>query len=165
MATWGKSWKNSSSNLHEISIYQNTSKYGWKQPNSQLKTKNKSTPPLTPKSASSTPTMIESETPITTLYANNTSSSKPWAEDHLEIISIQDNKIGKLTKWVANLKQMLCEAQPCNLIATNASELLKMEVDKLKQYSCRWCLVISSVELPPNKATKSAEWGNRGKSL
>ena len=29
---------------------------------------------------------------------------------------------------------MLREAQSCNLIATNASELLKMEEDELKQY-------------------------------
>ena len=32
-----------------------------------------------------------------------------------------------------------------------------MEVDKLKQYSPRLSLVISSVELPPNKANESAE--------
>ena len=52
---------------------------------------------------------------------------------------------------------MLLEVQSCNLIATNTSELLKMEVDKLKQYSRRSCLVISGVELPPNKSTESAE--------
>ena len=41
------------------------------------------------------------------------------------------------------------------LTATNASKLLKMEVDKLKQYS-RWSyLVISAMKLPPNKATES----------
>ena len=77
--------------------------------------------------------------------------------EDLEMISIQDNKIDKLTKQVTNLEQMLCEAQPCNLIATNVSELLKIEVDKLKQYSCRSCLVISIVELPLNKAAESAE--------
>ena len=32
-----------------------------------------------------------------------------------------------------------------------------MEVGKLKQYLHMLCLVISGVELPPNKATKSAE--------
>ena len=73
------------------------------------------------------------------------------------MISIQDNKIDKLTKRVTNLEQMLLEVQSCNLIATNTSELLKMEVDKLKQYSRRSCLVISGVELPPNKSTESAE--------
>ena len=52
---------------------------------------------------------------------------------------------------------MLREAQSCNLVATNASELLKMEVDELKQYSQRPCLVISKVELSPNKTTESAE--------
>ena len=76
-----------------------------------------------------------------------------------------------LKKWTSSSLQLIGPtfnrqfSCVINLIATNASELLKMEVDKLKQYSCRWCLVISSVELPPNKATKSAEWGNRGKSL
>ena len=52
---------------------------------------------------------------------------------------------------------MLREAQSCNLVATNPSELLKMEVDELKQYSQRSCLVISKVELSPNKTTESAE--------
>ena len=124
---------------------------------SKMKTKNKSTQPLTPKSTSSTATTIESETPVTTPYASTTSSSKLRVEDLLEMISIQDNKIDKLTKGVTNLEQMLHEAQSYNLIATNVSELLKMEVDKSKQYSCRLCLVISSVELPPNKSTVSAE--------
>ena len=32
-----------------------------------------------------------------------------------------------------------------------------MEVHKLKQYLCWLCLVISGVELPPNKATESVE--------
>ena len=48
------------------------------------------------------------------------------------MISIQDNKIDKLIKRVTNLEQILREAQSCNLIATNASELPGMEVDKLK---------------------------------
>ena len=121
-----------------------------------MKTKNKSTPPLTPKSALSIPTTIESETPVTTPYASTTSSSKLRVED-LEMISIKDNKIDKLTKQVTILEQMLCKAQSCNLIATNKSELLKMEVDKLKQYSRRFCLVMFGVEVPPNKSTESAE--------
>ena len=115
-----------------------------------MKTKNKST--------SSTPATTESETPVTTApYASTTSSSKPKVEGLLEMISIQDNKFDKLTKRVTNLEQMLCKAQSCNLIATNTSELLNLEVDKLKQYSCRLCQVISGVELPPNKATKCTE--------
>ena len=73
------------------------------------------------------------------------------------MISIQDNKIDKLTKRVTNLEQMLRETQSFNLIATNTSELLKMEVDKLKQYSRRSFLVISGVELLRNKTTESAE--------
>ena len=52
---------------------------------------------------------------------------------------------------------MLREVQSRNLIATNVGELLKMEVDKLKQYSQSSCLVISGVELPPKKATENAE--------
>ena len=115
-----------------------------------MKTKNKST--------SSTPATTESETPVTTApYASTTSSSKPKVEGLLEMISIQDNKFDKLTKRVTNLEQMLCKAQSCNLIATNTSQLLNLEVDKLKQYSCRLCQVISGVELPPNKATKCTE--------
>ena len=47
------------------------------------------------------------------------------------MISIQDNKIDKLIKRVINLEQILREAQFCNLIATNASELPGMEVDKV----------------------------------
>ena len=73
------------------------------------------------------------------------------------MISIQDNKSDKLTKRATNLEQMLLEAQSCNLVATNGSELLKAEADKLKQYSSRSCLVVSGVELPPSKATESAE--------
>ena len=99
--------------------------------------------------------MIESQTPVTTSYSNTTSSSNPKVEDLLEIISIQDNKIDKLAKQLTNLEQTLPESLFCNLIATNASELLKMEVDKLKRYSQRPCLVIFGVELSPNKATES----------
>ena len=50
---------------------------------------------------------------------------------------------------------MLHEAQSCNLITTNASELLKMEVDKLRQYLQKSYLLISRAELPPKKATES----------
>ena len=45
----------------------------------------------------------------------------PKIEDLLEMISIQDNKIDKLTKRVTNLEQMLREAQSCNLIATRVN--------------------------------------------
>ena len=45
------------------------------------------------------------------------------------MISIQDNKIDKLIKRITNLEQILRQAQSCNLIAKNTSELLKMEVD------------------------------------
>ena len=73
------------------------------------------------------------------------------------MISIQGNKTDELPKQVTNLEQMLHEAQSCNMIATNASELLKMEADRLKQYLRRSCLLISRVQLPPNKAAESAE--------
>ena len=90
---------------------------------SKMKTRNKSTLPLTSKSTSSTPATIESETPVTIPYASTTSSSKPKVQDLLEMISIQDNKIDKLTKRVINLEQMLHdEAQSCDLIATNTSK-------------------------------------------
>ena len=157
MVAWDKSWKNSSSNLQEISTKTLASIVGNNR-SSKMKTKNKSTLPLTLKSTSSTPTTTESETPVTTTpYAGTTSSSKLKVEDLLEMISIQDNKFDKLTKRVTNLEQMLREAQSCNLIATNTSELLNTEVDKLRQYSCRLCQVISGVELPLNKATKRTE--------
>ena len=104
---------------------------------SKLKTKNESSPPLTPKSTSATPTTI----------ASNTSSTKPKFEDLLEMISIQDSKIHKLTKRFTNLEQMLREAQSRNLIATNASELLKMEEDELKQYP------IESAEVTKGKSS------------
>lgn len=66
------------------------------------------------------------------------------------MISTRDNKTYKFTKGVGNLEQMLHEPQSGNFIATNTSELLKIEADKLmKQYSC---LVISGVELPAKKA-------------
>ena len=90
---------------------------------SKMKTRKKSTLPLTSKSTSSTPATIESETPVTIPYASTTSSSKPKVQDLLEMISIQDNKIDKLTKRVINLEQMLHdEAQSCDLIATNTSK-------------------------------------------
>lgn len=47
------------------------------------------------------------------------------------MISTQDNKTYKFTKGVGNLEQMLHEPQSGNFIATNVSELLKIEADKL----------------------------------
>ena len=47
--------------------------------------------------------------------------------------------------------------QSQSFIATNNSDLLKLEIDKLKQYSERSCLVISGVELPRNKTSEKAE--------
>ena len=157
MVAWDKSWENSSSNLQEIST-KTLASIVRNNRSSKIKTKNKSTLPLTLKSTSSTPTTTESETPVTTTpYTSTSSSSKPKVEDLLEMISIQDNKFDKLTKQVTNLEQMLHEAHSCNLIATSTSELLNIEVDKLKQYSCRLSQVISDVALPPNKATKHTE--------
>ena len=50
---------------------------------------------------------------------------------------------------------MLREAQFCNLTAASPSELLKMEVDKLRQYLQKSYLLISRAELRPKKATES----------
>ena len=47
------------------------------------------------------------------------------------MISTRDNKTYKFTKGVGNLEQMLHEPQSGNFIATNTSELLKIEADKL----------------------------------
>ena len=55
------------------------------------------------------------------------------------------------------LESTLRETQSQSLIATNTSDLLKLEIDKLKQYSRRACLVISGVELPRNKTSEKAE--------
>ena len=40
---------------------------------------------------------------------------------------------------------------------TNTSDLLKVKIDKVKQYSRRSCLVISGVELPENKTSEKGE--------
>lgn len=120
--------------------------------NNSTNNKNRVTPHSTPTSTSST---TESEPPVTKTYASTTSSSKPKVKD-LEIANIENNKTDKSNKQVT-LEQMLRESQSCNLVAANVIELMKMKVDKLKQYSRRSCLVILKVELSPNKTTESVE--------
>ena len=75
-------------------------------------------------------------------------------EDFIATVNSQDEKIQSLTKRVVNLESTLQETQSQSLIATNVSDLLKLELDKLKQYSRRSCLVVSGVELPRNKTSE-----------
>ena len=63
----------------------------------------------------------------------------------------------KKYKRVLYLESTLRETQSENFIATNTSDLLKLEIEKLKQYSRRSSLVISGVELPRNKTSEKAE--------
>ena len=53
------------------------------------------------------------------------------------------------------LESTLSEMQSQSLIATNSSNLLKLELDKLKQYSRRSRSVISGEELPQNEETET----------
>ena len=55
------------------------------------------------------------------------------------------------------LESTLREMQSQSLVAMKTSDLLKLEIDKLKQYSRRSCLVISSVELTQSKTSEKAE--------
>ena len=70
----------------------------------------------------------------------------------------QDVKILSLiTKRVLYLESTLRKTQSQSLIAMNTSDLLKLELDKLKQYSRRSCLVALGVELPRNETSEKAE--------
>ena len=42
-------------------------------------------------------------------------------------------------------------------MVTNTGDLLKLDPDKLKQYSRNSCLLISGVKLPQNKINENAE--------
>ena len=78
-------------------------------------------------------------------------------ENLIATVNNQKEKTQSLTKRVLYLESTLRETQSQSLIATNTSDLLKLEIDKLKQYSRRACLVISGVELPRNKTSEKAE--------
>ena len=78
-------------------------------------------------------------------------------EDLIATVNNQDEKLQSLTKRVLYLESTLRETQSQSPIAMNTSDLLKLELDKLKQYSRRSCLVVSDVELPRNKTSEKAE--------
>ena len=94
----------------------------------------------TPKSATTTPKLtatpklLNSETPALPYSSTSTITM----EDLITTVNSQDEKIQ-------------------SLIAMNTSDLLKLELDKLKQCSRRSCLVVSGVELPRNKTSEKAE--------
>ena len=69
----------------------------------------------------------------------------------------QDEKMQSLTKRLLYLESIIRETQSQNLIVTNTSILLKLELEKLKQYSRMSCLVIFDVELLRNKTSEKAE--------
>ena len=77
-------------------------------------------------------------------------------EDLIDTVNSQDEKMQSLTKRLLYLESTIRETQSQNLITTNTSDLLKLELEKLKQYSRRSCLVIPGVELPRNKTSEKA---------
>ena len=103
------------------------------------------TPKLT-----ATPKLLNSETPALPYSSTSTITM----EDFIATVNSQGEKIQSLTKRVVNLESTLQETQSQSLIVTNISDLLKLELDKLKQYSRRSCLVVSGVELPRNKTSE-----------
>ena len=109
-----------------------------------------SSPSTTPKSATTTP-----ELTATPKLLNSVTPALPYSSastitmgDLIVTVNSQDEKIQSLTKQVLYLESTLCEMQSQGLIPTSTSDLLKLEIDKLKQYSRRSCLVISGVESP-----------------
>ena len=106
-----------------------------------------SSPSTTPKSATTTPKLtatpklLNSETPALPYSSTPTTTM----EDGTATINYQDEKIQSLTKQVLHLESTLCEMQSQSLITMNTSDLLKLELDKLRQYSRRSCLVVSGV--------------------
>ena len=78
--------------------------------------------------------------------------SQQHSKDELiSIIQRQDQKIQNLTNRVNSLEQLVYEWRSDALLSKRTSELLAREVDRLKQYSRRSCLVISAVKLPEGK--------------
>ena len=83
--------------------------------------------------------------------------SQQHSKDELMlIIQRQDQKIQNLTNRLNNLEQLVYEWQSDALLAKRNSELLAREVDRLKQYSRRSCLVISCVKLPEGENKETA---------
>ena len=69
-------------------------------------------------------------------------------EDLIATVNSQDEKIQSLTKRVLYFESTLCETQSQNFILRKTSDLIKPELDKLKQYSRTSCLLISGVDIP-----------------
>ena len=72
-------------------------------------------------------------------------------DELISIIKIQDLKIQNLTNHLKNLEQLFHKWQSDALLSKRTSEPIAREVDCLKQYSRRSCLVFSSVKLPKSK--------------
>ena len=83
--------------------------------------------------------------------------SQQYSKDELMlIIQFQGQKIQNLTNRLNNLEQLVREKQSDGLLSKHTSELLPREVDGLKQYSRRSCLVLSCVKLPESKNQETA---------
>ena len=83
--------------------------------------------------------------------------SQQHSKDELmSIIQRQDQKIQNLTNRLNNLEQLVYEWQSDALLAKRTNELLAREVDRLKQYPRRSCLVILCVKFPEDKNKETA---------
>ena len=83
--------------------------------------------------------------------------SQQHSKDELMlIIQRQDQKIQNLTNRLNNWEQLVYEWQSDAFLSKRTSELHAREVDRLKQYSRRSCLVISGVKLPESKNKETA---------
>ena len=82
--------------------------------------------------------------------------SQQYSKDELMLIfQFQGQKIQNLTNRPNNLEQLVHEKQSDGLLSKRTSELLPREIDGLKQYSSRSCLVISGVKLPEGKKQRN----------
>ena len=107
------------------------------------------------KKSSQTRNNNQMETSTSTIHQSHQQEYPPPAEDAillnpehsienlLELINKQEEKINALTTTVAFLEQAMRESQSSAIIATNTSELLGEEIERLKQYSRGSCLMIS----------------------
>ena len=98
----------------------------------------------------------DQQTQASSLALKNMDSQQHSKDELMSIIQIQDQKIQNLTNCLNNLEQLVHEWQSDALLSKCPSELLAREVDRLKQYSRRSCLVISGVKLPEGKSKETA---------
>ena len=89
------------------------------------------------------PTPSSDQQSQVSLGLNNMVSQQHSKDELMSIIKIQDQKIQNLTNRVNNLEQLVHEWQSDALLSQRTSVLLAREIDHLKQYSIRSCLVIS----------------------